>query len=129
MYQQQPKTLEPDHLVFCHEVHAPTNCTKVIGPATVMNIVKRDKLCFNCLGNHRLNECKSKNVCRKCSKKHHTSLCYGRQTDPHHENDRRNGNFISDRSQNGNLRVNRKLNENTPMWSFRSSARGSGNTA
>ena len=35
-----------------------------------INIVKRDHLCFNCLGRHKTSDCKSKSKCR-----HHTSLC------------------------------------------------------
>jgi hypothetical protein len=68
--------------VFCKEIHAPSSCTKLRDPLTRMNIVKRDKLCFNCLGHHRVSECKSKHTCKTCNKKHHTSLCNGRQNVP-----------------------------------------------
>ena len=40
-------------------------------------IVKRDKLCFNCLGNHRSAACQSRYRCHKCRGRHHTSLCIG----------------------------------------------------
>ena len=35
----------------------------------------RERLFFNCLGKHRVADYKSKSNCRKCNKRHHTSLC------------------------------------------------------
>ena len=36
----------------------------------------KKKLCFNCAaGQHRANACFSKSTCRKCNKRHHTSIC------------------------------------------------------
>ena len=35
------------------------------------------KLCFNCLAHHKSSQCQSKNHCRNCRRKHHTSLCTG----------------------------------------------------
>ena len=69
------RTVENRPCVFCHETHSPTHCDKVTHPAARMEIVKRDKLCFNCLGKHRLSDCKSNKTCKNCHKKHHTSLC------------------------------------------------------
>ena len=40
-----------------------------------MDIIKRDKLCFNCLGHHKLSQCKSQCCCCHCNRRHHTSLC------------------------------------------------------
>ncbi|CAC5377939.1 unnamed protein product [Mytilus coruscus] len=61
--------------VFCNESHAPVNCTKIIDHKARISIVKRDRLCFNCLGHHNVADCKSHQSCRKCKKRHHTSLC------------------------------------------------------
>ncbi|CAC5415005.1 unnamed protein product [Mytilus coruscus] len=61
--------------VFCNESHAPVNCTKIIEHKARIYIVKRDRLCFNCLGHHNVAHCKSHQSCRKCKKRHHTSLC------------------------------------------------------
>ncbi|XP_011858940.1 PREDICTED: uncharacterized protein LOC105556458 [Vollenhovia emeryi] len=36
--------------------------------------VNKLKLCYNCLGNHTSKQCPSTQRCRKCGKKHHTSL-------------------------------------------------------
>ena len=60
---------------FCHESHSAVNCTKFEDPKARMTIVKRDRLCFNCLGHHSIADCKSHQSCRKCKKRHHTSLC------------------------------------------------------
>ena len=40
-------------------------------------IIKREKLCFNCLGSHKSTTCQSRYRCHKCRGKHHTSLCTG----------------------------------------------------
>ncbi|XP_060566632.1 uncharacterized protein LOC132725515 [Ruditapes philippinarum] len=40
-----------------------------------MKIVKERRLCFNCLGNHKITDCKSKFKCKICSRRHHTSIC------------------------------------------------------
>ena len=72
-----PRNVSAKPCVFCKESHAPATCTKVTDAKTRMSIVKRSNLCFNCLGNHHANECKSKHTCRHCSKRHHSSLCNG----------------------------------------------------
>ena len=78
-YQHQnryvPQTIEKRPCVSCHDIHLPSTCTQVNDISARISIVKRDKLCFNCLGNHRLNECNSKYTCRNCKKRHHTSIC------------------------------------------------------
>ena len=38
-------------------------------------MVKKENLCFNCLGWHRVALCKPKSRCKRCRGKHHTSLC------------------------------------------------------
>lgn len=45
-----------------------------------MEIVKRDRLCFNCLRHHKANQCQSKGRCKHCRERHHTSLCQGTHT-------------------------------------------------
>lgn len=61
---------------YCHETeHTPVNCTKVTTTNARTEIVKRERLCFNCLGHHKLADCKSKSSCRNCHKRHHTSIC------------------------------------------------------
>ena len=39
-------------------------------------ILAKRRLCFNCAcGNHKASECASKIACKKCGKRHHTSIC------------------------------------------------------
>ncbi|XP_070556469.1 uncharacterized protein [Ptychodera flava] len=59
---------------YCKDSHFPNDCIVVSDRAKRLDIVKRDKLCFNCLGKHRVSECKSRFSCRVCRRKHHTSL-------------------------------------------------------
>ncbi|XP_071127721.1 uncharacterized protein [Mytilus edulis] len=70
------KKINTKQCAFCHEIgHTPVNCTKVTTANARMNIVKSERLCFNCLGHHKLADCKSKSNCRNCNKRHHTSIC------------------------------------------------------
>ena len=55
--------------------HRPNKCTVVKDPTACKNIVFQAKLCFNCLNTHCVSDCNSRNRCRGCHKKHHTSLC------------------------------------------------------
>ncbi|XP_070576126.1 uncharacterized protein [Ptychodera flava] len=59
---------------YCKDSHFPNDCIVVSDRAKRLDIVKRDKLCFNCLGKHRVSECKSRFSCRVCRRKHHRSL-------------------------------------------------------
>ncbi len=61
--------------VYCKGPHAPISCNAVKEHQTWLDIIKRDKLCYNCLGHHKVSECNSKYRCRKCARKHHTSIC------------------------------------------------------
>ena len=74
---QQSITLKP--CVFCAEIHPPTKCTKVADITERKSIIVRDKLCFNCLGKHKISACKSKGTCKLCDKRHHTSICDSKQ--------------------------------------------------
>ena len=54
---------------FCKEHdHSSTNCTIFKSAADRLSIVKKERLCFNCLGRHKIAYCKSTNNCRKCNK-------------------------------------------------------------
>ena len=61
--------------VNCHGAHAPVNYFAVKDPKQRLGIARQQKLCFNCLGRHRVSQCNSKHRCRICTRKHHTSLC------------------------------------------------------
>ena len=58
--------------VFCNF----SACCDVVGDAQQrLDIVKKGKHCFNCLGHHIVSQCPSKLCCKICRQKHHTSLC------------------------------------------------------
>ena len=63
--------------IYCKGQHFPSACDVVTDQQERTAIVKRDKLCYNCLGHHKIAACNSKFKCRNCKHKHHTSLCTG----------------------------------------------------
>lgn len=67
---QQPKC------VFCSDEHHIYKCAKFkeLDVAKRFEFAKSKWLCTNCLGSHKLNECKSKYDCNVCHKRHHTML-------------------------------------------------------
>ena len=62
--------------VYCEGEHKTGECTVVTSVSDRRGILAKKKLCFNCAtGQHRANACPSKSTCRKCNKRHHTSIC------------------------------------------------------
>ncbi|XP_063435623.1 uncharacterized protein LOC134716543 [Mytilus trossulus] len=61
--------------IYCGESHSPNTCMKIVDQKARLEILKQKKACFNCLGNHRVTDCKSKGTCKQCGRKHHTSIC------------------------------------------------------
>ena len=61
--------------IFCQGSHTPVNCDNVKNLQQRLEITKCDRLC--CLGSHKVSQCRSKGRCRRCNRKHHTSLCAG----------------------------------------------------
>ena len=70
-----PLGARPILCVFCGDHHSSANCSKVVSRQDRVAVVKRKKLCFNCLGQHLVSACRSNNRCRQCKRKHHTSIC------------------------------------------------------
>ena len=67
---------------FCKQNdHISSNCKIFKTAADRLSIVKRDRLCFNCLGRHRVADCKSTNNCWICDNRHHTSICGNTKVD------------------------------------------------
>ncbi|XP_063446844.1 uncharacterized protein LOC134726374 [Mytilus trossulus] len=66
--------------IFCQRVHAPLACKTVTEIEARKRIVKEKQTCFNCLGNHRVADCKSDKTCKNCYKRHHTSICSKTET-------------------------------------------------
>ncbi|CAB3981913.1 Hypothetical predicted protein [Paramuricea clavata] len=81
-FKTPPNPSKPKACTFCNGSHKPNDCTVVSDPAARKQIAFQANLCFNCLNNHRVSQCKSKNRCRQCHQKHHTSLCVGNKERP-----------------------------------------------
>ena len=61
---------------LCNENHFAINCTKYKTVDSKRARVSELKLCFNCLrGKHTANNCRTEGKCKRCSGKHHTSIC------------------------------------------------------
>ena len=65
----RPKQRKPPKCVFCKGSHPATQCDAIPDQSKRMDIVKRDKLCFNCLGYHRVSQCQSKGRCKHCKER------------------------------------------------------------
>ncbi|VDI60377.1 Hypothetical predicted protein [Mytilus galloprovincialis] len=75
--------IEPNYTptsAFFTGVHAPLACKNVMEIEDRKRIVKEKQACFNCLGNHRVADCKSDKTCKNCNKRHHTSICSKNET-------------------------------------------------
>ena len=65
----------PPPCVYCKKAHSSKHCQTVTDYQKRLEIIKKENLCFNCLGHHKASKCQSKNRCTNCNRKHHTSLC------------------------------------------------------
>lgn len=74
-YESNNRDLTSKPCIYCNDIHAPTTCMTVINIDDRKRTVKEKQLCFNCLGRHRIANCKSINTCKICGKRHHTSIC------------------------------------------------------
>ena len=61
--------------LYCKGCHVSICCDVVTDVRARMDIVRKERLCFNCLGQHKVSLGNSRNRCKKCHRKHHTSLC------------------------------------------------------
>lgn len=71
-----PVELNPESCPLCKSRHYLASCPVYQGNTVQQkrNAVIRSGKCFNCLGSHLANKCPSTRRCRKCGKKHHSSL-------------------------------------------------------
>ncbi|XP_036140471.1 uncharacterized protein LOC118644862 [Monomorium pharaonis] len=53
-------------------LHCPQYANKTVQQRIIL--IKKHQLCFNCLGLHKLNQCRTSKRCQKCAAKHHTSI-------------------------------------------------------
>lgn len=75
---------DPAICPLCTSSHYLARCTTFLTktPSQRLEIVKKHKKCFNCLGNHAIRQCKSTKRCQKCGKHHHTTLHNSAETSP-----------------------------------------------
>ena len=64
----------------CSGSHSISQCDryKQLGTRERKTVVRKLKLCMNCLGRHFVADCPSKFSCRTCNGRHHTSLHFDR---------------------------------------------------
>ena len=75
-FKQRTQSAKPAHCTYCNSTdHLSFTCNVVVDPEKRMEIVRKANPCFNCLGRHRISQCRSKARCRHCRGKHHSSLC------------------------------------------------------
>ena len=80
--QSNSDSIRKQTCVFCKKAHPSHAYDMVTDCQRKLDIVKENNLCYNCLAHHRVSQCTSKFHCRKCKKKHRTSLCNSEPTKP-----------------------------------------------
>ena len=66
----------PANCCYCQQQHATEACTTVKGIEDRKQILRKSGRCFVCLRRgHICRECQSRLKCRKCSARHHVSMC------------------------------------------------------
>ncbi|XP_053391450.1 uncharacterized protein LOC128554226 [Mercenaria mercenaria] len=65
---------------FCEQGHKSVECKTHCDTNSRLDIVKQNRLCFNCLRKHPVAKCNSIKRCQICNRKHHTAICSRRQT-------------------------------------------------
>ncbi|XP_074649042.1 uncharacterized protein LOC141904356 [Tubulanus polymorphus] len=70
---------------FCKGPHTAFSCDIIVNPKKRQDIIKANRKCYNCFGNHMVTACQSKYRCKVCKGKHHTAIHIDRNTDTHIE--------------------------------------------
>lgn len=79
-------TIQGDFKKICvncgkdHPLHSCPHFKFLSAPEKSAWVKKENNVCFNCLGHHHVNECKSKKSCQHCGKRHHTLLHFDRKS-------------------------------------------------
>ena len=69
--------------VYCEEAHKSTECDVLTSTGERKRYLAKKRLCFNCTRNgHHANDCDSKNNCKHCNKRHHSSICEEKKGKP-----------------------------------------------
>ena len=74
--------------VFCGKGnHKSYQCKTITNPKSRQAILVKQKRCFLCLKQgHAVQNCRSKNKCYTCNKRHHSSICFGKSKDSETKN-------------------------------------------
>ena len=76
MQEHSTITYTPRGCVYCNDAsHKSSQCTFISSPAERRNFPQGKRLCFNCIGPHRVAHCRSRGNCTHCKQRHHTSIC------------------------------------------------------
>lgn len=61
---------------ICSANHYTANCSQYKSKSVLQRLalISKHKLCYNCLGLHRIAACRVTRRCQKCGKRHHTSI-------------------------------------------------------
>ena len=90
--------------IFCSEIHAPWICSNVTNTRERKQIIKEKRVCFNCLGPHKIAHCKSDKNCKNCGKRHNTSICFAGGRTSRDRTERVTGNISNPESEEQNER-------------------------
>lgn len=96
--------------ILCNDFHPLYMCSnyKRLTVNEKVQVVKDNNFCFNCLGKHKVNSCKSNYSCAKCKKRHHITLHFNRD-----QNSAVQYKFRDDNSTSSGLLKNQSENEKT----------------
>ncbi|XP_071581890.1 uncharacterized protein [Temnothorax nylanderi] len=69
---------------ICKEHHYTSSCPQYLNKTIQqkLNIITKNKLCYNCLGRHKVVDCRVTTRCLKCAKKHHTTIHQNKSNPP-----------------------------------------------
>lgn len=70
---------KPSSCLLCSSHHYIANCPQYSSKTIQQRLalINKNKLCFNCLGSHKVSACRITKRCLKCGHKHHTTIHQG----------------------------------------------------
>ena len=73
--QREVHSARNSHVYTVRGTHTANHCDVVVNADKRLEYVKKEGLCFSCLGKHRVSQFTSQTHCKKYNNKHHTSIC------------------------------------------------------
>ncbi|XP_052087852.1 uncharacterized protein LOC127724889 [Mytilus californianus] len=111
---------KPKTCIYCKQSHSSLECTNVVDRESRLAIIKQNKVCYNCLGNHKVSECHSRFRYRNCNSKHHTSFC-----DRNENQERENVSTMKPLPQNTSVNTVESNNDTVTFYTSTSSVKTS----